>query len=221
MSPLAPGPPIVNDTRMKRALALGSSGLLLLAIACGSDPGPVEDTVDSGTTRRPDAGKDTGVLPVEDSGTPDAKADVGTCADPDDLGGIESPKQLSPIDDKDASPPHKVGGIISSERDADAYSFVGNDVSFAVMGLKANTNLPNAELCVFIKCVGGTTKLNSCVKGTQKNSDLGYPGCCDATAVELDHNCTGLGQVNDSVNVTMTLTPKVDMCSPYFIEYNM
>jgi hypothetical protein len=213
---------------MKRLSALAMVFLGVAAIggssvACGGeDP---EGSPDAGTTSRRDAGRDTGVTPEPDagpidSGTPDMGA---KCDDPEDLGGLDSPKNIGSIDDKDADPWHKTGGIISSGRDVDAYSFVGRDATGGIIDLRAKMALPNAELCVFIRCVSGKDKTNlkSCKKGTMKTGDQGDPGCCSPSEVELDYDCTGIIQVDDSVNVLMSVTPKADMCVPYVVEYNM
>lgn len=194
-----------------------------MLFACSSDPGEPAQEVDSGTVIKDATVKDTAVEPV-DTGVdvPDAAVDATpVCADPDDIGGEDSPFKLPSITDKDVTPPHKLSGIISSKSDVDVYTYVGNDASGSIIDFRATTTAANLEICAFIKCVKGTTSINACSKGAAAKNADGNPGCCDATSIAFDWNCKGLLQIDDSANMFIRVKPKVEMCMPYSVEYNL
>lgn len=210
-------------------VAASALGLLL---ACGDDASGTEQPDSSTYSPDPYDGDspsyDGGITVKNDAGTSsssggdDGGSDASTCSDPDDLGGAESPKQLAAITDDDANPPHKVQGILSSNKDTDAYKFLANDTTGHVTNLNAQLSALSGKLCLFIKCVGGTTKINSCTKGTAATDAAGRAGCCDAKNVAIDHNCTGFGQIDDSIQVYMEVRPEANTpaCMDYLVEYN-
>jgi hypothetical protein len=195
--------------------------------ACGGDVDPVQFADDAGRARR-----DSGVDPIDaspgtDSGAKDSGApkDAGkdsstmTCPDPTDLGGLDSPKALPAITDKDANPPHFVEGIMSSATDKDAYSLFAEDTFPALIGLTASVNIADVELCIYLKCKNGSAlTLNKCTRGTRANDPIAGDGCCDPMTVEPDYNCSG---ANDSVNAELHVKAKAPICQAYKLEYNM
>ncbi|MFO0666227.1 MAG: hypothetical protein U0174_19895 [Polyangiaceae bacterium] len=208
-----------------------SVGVLGLGVACGGEDA-TGNQPDSSSTYSPDPydgdPKSDGGITVKDSGTSsssggnDASPDTSTCNDPDDLGGPESPKQLPAITDDDVNPPHKIKGILSSNKDVDAYKYLANDTTGHVTNLNAQLNALSGKLCLFIACVGGTTKINKCSKGTAATDAANRPGCCDAKDVAIDYNCTGFGQIDDSIQVYTEVRPDANTpaCMDYLVEYN-
>lgn len=173
---------------------------------------------DGGITVKTDSGSSTS----SSSGGNDGGSDASTCKDPDDLGGAESPKQLPAITDDDVNPPHKILGILSSNKDVDAYKYLANDTTGHLTNLNAQLSALSGKLCLFIACVGGTTKINKCDKGTSATDAAGRPGCCAAKDVAIDYNCTGFGQIDDSIQVYTEVRPEANTpaCMDYLVEYN-
>jgi hypothetical protein len=213
-----------------RALSLFASVTLgSIVFACGGDVDPVQfEDPDAGRVRRDSGAADVVVTPVIDSGVVDSGVvkdsgtpDSSTCADPTDLGGLESPRALPAITDSDANPPHSVQGILSSATDKDSYSFFGEDKVGALVGLTAKIDIPNAELCIFMKCKNGTpTNVSACSKGTKATDPVAGPGCCGTTEVTPDYDCGGTFD-NDSAEIEIHVKATAPMCQAYRVDYNM
>ena len=210
-------------------VAVTAFGLIL---ACGDDGGGQGQPDASTYSPDPYDGEtprsDGGIVVKNDGGTSSSGGEDGgsdaapTCSDPDDLGGAESPKQLPGITDDDVNPPHKIRGILSDNKDVDAYKYLATDSNGHVTNLNAQLSALSGKVCLFIACVGGTTKLNGCDKGTEAKDASNRPGCCDAKSVALDYNCTGFGQFDDSIQVYTEVRPEANTpaCMDYLVEYN-
>jgi hypothetical protein len=229
---LASASRIVNHRNMRLSHLLSFVGLCVVsAAACGGDVDPIPtNEEDAGRVRRDAGGSDatvtvprdasSDVTAPKDGGPPrDSGSDASSCADPEDLGGLDSPKSLPPITDKDVTPPHRAEGILSSGTDVDSFSFFGEDVTFGLVDFRATINVPNVELCVFIKCNTGTMNgAVTCDSGTPNTDTVAGDGCCDPLTVKPKYECSG---VNDSGKFELHVKAKVPMCAAYAIDYNL
>lgn len=193
--------------------------LILTLVACSSTPEEPAD-VDSGSV---DAARDAAgdAQNAPDALATDASEAGPTCDDPDDLGGEDSPVKLPEITDKDATPPHRLRGVMAGVSDVDAFTFLGTDSNFGVIDFRASTSGSNMEVCAFVKCVKGTTARGACSQGAAATSALGEAGCCDTNAVAFSWNCKGFTQVDDSANVTIRIKASAPICTPYNVDYNL
>jgi hypothetical protein len=140
------------------------------------------------------------------------------CVDDDDIGGLDSPKPLPPIDDKDVTPRRKVIGKIKDSNDVDAFRFTGNDTTFALLEPYAKINVAGAELCLLAKCTNATTEVTKCTKGS-KRTEGGLEGCCGSSEASFELNCDG--PVTDTADYTIVVRSTSLMCTSYEVEYSL
>jgi hypothetical protein len=160
----------------------------------------------------------------QDSSTVDPTPDGGdACLDPDDPGSNEqTAKHLADTTDaqNDAI---VVKGVLSTPVDIDFYAIKVADTYFHVLTADLQDATPSTEMCVFMKCLSGTTNFKGCTDGVQKTSDIGDQGCCTAGPGKAnpDWSCGGITQFDDSAQLYFRIkeTAGGSVCLPYSFSY--
>jgi hypothetical protein len=159
-----------------------------------------------------------------DGGPPEPSRDggAGPCIDDDDPGGSENVAKALPgttdCDDK----PKNVGGVLNGPVDVDYYRLTVTDKLGCSVETDFESPTSGVELCVFVKCLNGTTtNVSGCNGGVQKTSEIGMKGCCATTPGKAIPNwdCGGITD-NDSADIFVRVKQTANRCLPYTISYH-
>ena len=233
--------------RFPRIKARASSVMSLLAaivvaaawMGCASsgDPGPGDPPAAPASNLK---GKDAGAPttandrdppghPAFEAGFPDSSSADPTpdggdvCIDKDDPGSTEATAKALPDTTAAQTSPITVKGVLSSPVDVDFYSIKASQALFHFLSADLQDATPSTELCVFAKCLNGTTNWKGCTQGVEKTSDIGDKGCCTAGPgrADPDWSCGGTFQYDDSAQFYIRIkeTAGGSACLPYSFSY--
>ncbi len=175
----------------------------------GSDPDP---------TNRPifEAG-------FEDTGNGDPTPDGGdTCVDKDDPGSSENTAKMLADTTDGQNDPIIVKGVLNGPVDVDFYSLKMSDTFGHSVGADLQIASASTEMCVFMKCVSGTTNFSGCAQGVEQTSGIGDKGCCTSGPGKAipSWSCGGFTQSDDSAQFYFRIKqPSSDKCLPYAFSY--
>ena len=213
-------------------LLLGAfvGGVGWLGCATTGDPAVDDPGMLPGTKDEKEAGNDPdpSMRPIfeagfEDTGSPDPTPDGGdTCIDKDDPGSNEATAKKLPDTTDAQNDPIIVKGVLSSAVDVDFYSLKMSDTAGHTIGVDMQVATASTEMCVFIKCLSGSTNFKQCDQGVMTTSAIGDKGCCTAGPGKANPNwsCGGSFQFNDSAQLYIRVKQVGgDKCLPYAISY--
>ncbi|MBL8716214.1 MAG: hypothetical protein JNL79_09475 [Myxococcales bacterium] len=191
------------------------------------DTAAPDDTAAADDTGSPDTGSsDTGPADTGPSDTgldADAKPTRLVCPgeefEPNDSRPTAS--TLKDINDCDGSG-SSFSGIAAGSTDPDWWSFKGSDTFGCVVDATAVSASAGIRVCIFARCIDGSTAFKSCKKGTPITLSGGEQGCCGegGANAQIEHSCTLVG-TDDSATVSMRVdAPGATTCTPYKVDYH-
>ncbi len=201
-------------------------GVYDVASESADDTGSL-DTGAPDDTGSPDTGSpDTAVA---DTGAADTGADAdakptrlvcpGEEFEPNDSRPTAAP--LKDINDCDGSG-GSFSGIVAGGTDQDWWSYKGSDTFGCVVDATAGSGSAGIRVCIFARCLDGSTAFKSCKKGTTITLSGGEQGCCGegGTNAQIEHSCTLVG-TDDSATVSMRIdAPGATACTSYKVDYH-
>jgi hypothetical protein len=185
----------------------------------GVEPDPSGTTTTPTPTTRPDF--EAGFVDP-DSGSDDPTPDGGgdTCVDNGDPGGTQNLAKALPDTDDAQNSPKTVTGVLNGPLDVDFYKFHVADTSGHLVEADIKTVTSGIELCVYVKCLNGTTTYSGCTGGVESTSDIGTKGCCATgpSTATPGWDCSGITD-NDSADVVIRVKQTQNKCTPYSFSY--
>jgi hypothetical protein len=222
-----------------RRVAVASLAAVLGALGCGGADDSTGDQGDADAepdTRIQETAADTA---IEDT-TPEAEPDTPPEAEPDVAPEVEADTRpvctgeefepddtaplaarLAKIDDCDGSG-STVHGILADADDVDYFHFEGSDTFGCTVDPSASTK-QSVQVCVFVACIRGATRVNGCNSGDPYASQAGLHGCCvdGPGEASVDFTCTLVG-ADDSADVYIRVEdPSASStCESYDVDYH-
>jgi hypothetical protein len=157
----------------------------------------------------PDAGGNTD--PTPDGGD--------TCVDNNDPGSSENTAKALPDTNDAQNDPIVVNGVLNGPVDVDFYKVNVADNFGHLLQPDTQIKTSGVEMCVFVKCPGGSTSSVTCGGGgVAKKSDIGTDGCCATgpSGATPTWNCSG---TDDGATLFFRIKQTANKCAQYSFSY--